>query len=119
MWSVEFYSKSDGTCPAQEFLDSLSPKNDVPFILRDLELLSEKGFELRRPYVDNLGQGIWELRTRTQSGHFRMFYFFFDGHKIIVTHGMHKKQNKVPPNEIARAQEYRIDYLERHEGKRK
>jgi hypothetical protein len=40
-----------------------------------------------------------------------LFYFFFDGTKIIVTHGYSKKTSAVRDQEIKRAIEFRKDYL--------
>ncbi|WP_106010426.1 type II toxin-antitoxin system RelE/ParE family toxin [Clostridium luticellarii] len=40
-----------------------------------------------------------------------MFYFFYVGHKIILTNGFIKKSNKTPKNEIKKALEYKFRTL--------
>ena len=118
MWDIIFYEKPNGRCPVKEFLDDLSPKADLPFINRKLELLAKNGPALRRPHIAYLRGDIWELRVKTRSGQFRFFHFYFDGQTIVITHGYHKKTNKVADSEIDRAIEYRKDYLTSHRGQR-
>jgi phage-related protein len=75
-----------------------------------LTMLRERGNALKRPYVDLLRDHIWELRVKCQAGQVRLLYFFFDGHRIIITHGFVKKQSAVPPAEIDRAIAVRAAY---------
>lgn len=116
MWDVEFYKNQDGECPTQEFLDELSPSIDLPFVMNDLGRLEEFGNQLRRPQADYLERDIYELRTETASGQIRLLYFFFYQEKIIISHGIRKKQ-KVPKGQIDRAVANRKDYFDRHERK--
>jgi len=115
-WEIEFYERDTGRCPATEFIQDLSKKDQV-LITKAVERLGQYGPDLRRPYVDHLDGDIWELRVRVPSGHVRMLYFFFDGRKIVITHGLVKKQGPVPRSEIERAVAYRSEYLAR-ESKR-
>jgi phage-related protein len=111
-WDVEFYERSSGRCPTREFLDALSSR-ELVFVERAFERLETYGPGLRRPHVDYLRDDIWELRVRTPDSQLRFLYFFFDGRKIVVTHGIKKKTPEVPPKEIDKAIQYRLDYLER------
>ena len=86
----------------------------APKVFRDLKLLEEKGNELRLPYSENLGDGIFELRTIQGNNIVRNLYFFIIGKKIIITHGFSKKTQKTPPEEIAKAKNYREDYKKRN-----
>ena len=113
MWEIEFFIKDNNRCPTKDFLDDLSPTQDLPYINNRFKQLEEHGNKLRRPHADFLEDGIWELRVKTRSGQFRFFYFFFDGIQVIITHGLHKKTRAIPRAEIKRAQEYRSIYLER------
>jgi len=113
-WEVEYYEKVNGSCPTQEFIDELPAESQV-FVLRALDRLEEHGRNLKRPNVDHLKDGILELRIRTHQGQYRLMYFFFDGFKFVITHGINKKSDKVPDSEIKKAIEYRQDYLSRHE----
>jgi phage-related protein len=111
-WIVDFYIKTNGRCPVEDFLNSLSAKEKV-LIRRSLQRLEEYGTELGRPYVAPLRDHIWELRKETHQGNIRLLYFFFDGNKFIITHGFKKKDDKVKDSEIEMAVDIRKDYLER------
>src|SRR5512141_2364813 len=115
-WVVEFYRKANGRCPTEEFLDSLTNDEKV-FIRRSIKRLEEFGNQLKRPYAAPLRDHIMELRKRTHQGNVRLFYFFFDGEKFIITHGFKKKSDKVLVSEIDKASEFRRDYLERTKRK--
>ena len=43
-------------------------------------------------------------------------YFFYDGRRIVLTHGFIKKTQKTPPAEIKRAKGYREEYRSRKEN---
>ena len=112
-FEIVIYERENGSIPFMEFLGSLSPKMKAK-ILRDLDLLEEKGNTLREPYSKHLEDGIFELRTKLASDITRSLYFFFEGNRIVITHGFVKKQEKTPPSEILRAKEYRADWLRRN-----
>ena len=112
-FTVEFYEKVSGEKPCLEFLNTLEIKLRAK-VFRDMALLEDKGKELRLPYSEHLVDGIFELRTKQGSNIVRSLYFFFVGNRIVITHGFRKKTQKTPPEEIARAKEYRKDYLIRH-----
>lgn len=116
MFTVEFYETAKGEKPCLEFLNTLEVKLRAK-AFRDMALLEEKGKELRLPYSEHLDDEIFALRTKQGSNIIRNLYFFFVGNKIIMTHGFRKKTQKTPPGEIARAKEYRKDYLARHPEK--
>lgn len=63
MFEPELYETEDGKEPVAEFLDSLYYKMNAKLIGL-LELLEEKGTELREPYSAPLGDGIFELKLR-------------------------------------------------------
>ena len=79
-----------------------------------MELLEEKGTELREPYSAPLGDGIFELRCKLGSNITRALYFFFVGKHIVVTNGFVKKTQKTPPAEIKLAKDRRKDWIRRH-----
>jgi len=67
------------------------------------------GHELRRPEADYLRDGIYELRASLQGVHYRMLYFFFKTHAIVVSHGL-KKERAVPAAEIERAVNRKVQF---------
>ena len=50
--------------------------------------------------MENLGEGIYELRAKSIGVNYRMLYFFHGQQAIVLSHGFHKQQAKVPPKEI-------------------
>ena len=113
-WEVVLYENSHGQCPTEDFLSDLSKVDQkiVVYIQRALYRLEQYGSELRRPYVENLREKIWELRVKTHHGLFR-FLYFFDDDNIVITHGFQKKSGDVPDLEIDKAIEYRKDHFTR------
>lgn len=111
---IEYYEKNDGTFPAEEFILSQDNKMKAK-IFRNLELLEQRGNELREPYSKHIGDGIFELRSKVSSDISRVMYFFVIGEKIILTNGFIKKSQKTPKSEIELAKKYRNDYLNRED----
>ena len=111
-FQIEAYEKENQECPFDDFLSDLSPKIKAKVLL-DLDLLEVFGNRLREPYSKHLEDGIFELRTQLASDITRSLYFFYEGDRIIITHGFIKKQMKTPPREIQRAKEYRADWIRR------
>lgn len=84
-------------------------------LIARIELLEEKGHELRRPHADTLRDGIHELRAVSQRVNYRVLYFFH-GQVAVISHGI-TKEGAVPPREIALAVERKRRYAsapERH-----
>ncbi len=112
MFYVEYYETADGRVPVREFLSMLPPKIREKSIFT-LNVLREFGNTLREPYSKYLGDGIFELRIKYSSNAIRIFYFFYVGQKIVITHGFVKKTMKTPGAEKRKAIKYRQDYFNR------
>lgn len=113
-FTVEFYEKANGEIPVEEFLLSLDKKMRAK-LLGILEILQEKGNQLREPYSKHLDDGIFEIRGKVGSDISRVLYFFYYEGKIVMTNGFVKKTQKTPKSEIETAKKYRKDYIERCE----
>lgn len=107
---INFFKKQDGSCPVEEFLDSLDNKMRAKILLA-IALLETNGPQLREPYPKPLGDGIFEIRAKQGNNITRTLYFFYDGKQIILTNGFVKKTQKTPSAEIQRAKKYRAEYL--------
>ena len=118
MFELEFYATEEGKEPVVEFLDSLDNKMAAKLVGL-MEVLEEKGTELRMPYSEHLEDGIFELRCKQGSNITRALYFFYIGKKIVVTNGFVKKTQKTPPNELKIAKTRRDDWIARYESERK
>jgi hypothetical protein len=73
--AVILYCEDDGSCPFLEWLDELPVRAQAKCLLR-VDRLRELGHELRRPEVDLLRDGIYELRASLQGVNYRILYFF-------------------------------------------
>lgn len=109
---VEFYTTVDGKKPAKDFLNVLEPKMRAKMI-KIIELLENNGPDLRMPYSEYLGNGIFELRAKVGSDISRELYFFFVGGKAILTNGFIKKTQKTPKEQLQLAAKYKRDYEDR------
>ena len=108
--NVIFYQEDDGSVPVLEWLGSLQPKALDKCRVR-VERLKEMGHELRRPEADFLRDGIYELRAALGHVNYRMLYFFHGRKAAVVAHGI-VKEAEVPPNEIAKAIERKVESRE-------
>ena len=113
-YDVEYYEKTDGSRPAEDFILSQDAKMQAK-IFATLELLEIKGPGLREPFSKPLGDGIFEVRAKQGSDISRVLYFFVVGRKVILTNGFVKKTQKTPSREIDRARRYRADYQRKKE----
>ena len=111
MFTIEFFTRSDGTVPFEKYLEGLQVKMRAK-TLRSVQLLREFGPNLREPNTKHLEDGIFELRTVLGNDAGRTLFFFYDGDAIVLTHGFVKKTQKTPRKEIERAKQYRREYLD-------
>ena len=98
---VVFYQEQDGTCPVLEFLD------DEPLTVRQqafarIELLQEQGHRARRPLVENLSHGLYELRWHHGRVQYRILYFFHGQKVVVLAHAL-TKEDKIPAADRNRA----------------
>lgn len=75
-------------------------------VLRDLRRLEEKGYQLRLPHTDSLGDGLFELRTRHAGMIYRNIFMFIDG-DIVILDSFIKKTQKTPKHNLDAAKERR------------
>ena len=113
MFQIFFYETEKGKRPAEEFLLSLNPKMRAK-MTGLIGILGERGNELRMPYSEYLGDGIFELRCIQGSDITRVLYFFYVGRTIILTGGFVKKQQKTPKSELRLAKLRKKDFLKRY-----
>lgn len=87
--------------PAFDWLmeQSAHAQNRCVAALAELQSL---GHEARRPLVENLGCGIYELRIRVGRVNCRFLYFFFARTAVVLTSGF-SKEREIPASEIRQA----------------
>ena len=112
MYEVFFYEDPRGRCPTDDCLDGLQPKLRGK-VAKWIEKLEQEGPDMPRPFADIVKGKIRELRIRFGADSCRFLHFFF-GKKIIITRGFVKKTDKVPADEIDRAEGLMNEFLERN-----
>lgn len=97
-FEIGFY-KSGGRCPVDEFIESKNNtgRGKIDFCM---DLLREKGPELKRPYAAYLRDKIWELRPGINTEEYRMFYFWL-GKKAVFVYAVDKKDFRQKDIDIA------------------
>ena len=108
-WDVAFYTNQDDDTPVQDFLFSLSEKEQSKFFTY-LQLLIERGNTLPSQYARHLDGDLWELRPEFGGTEFRYFYFTMVGRLIVFVHAIKKKSQKTKPRDLALARK-RIEEL--------
>lgn len=110
-YQAVFYVSRRGDCPLKEFLDLLPVKVKAK-ISKWIQKLEELGPDLPRPYADIVKGKVRELRVGFAGNQYRILYFFCYK-SIILTHAFIKKTDKVPENEIGRAERIMFDFEQR------
>jgi phage-related protein len=109
---IVFYRKESGRSPIEDFIAKLNDQERIE-IAAHLDALRQLGLEARRPLVDYLEDGIYELRIRVVKKQIRVLYFFVQRDKIVVTDGFVKKSKNPYPKEIKKAKRFREDFTRR------
>jgi len=108
--STLFYREGEDI-PVLDWLD-LIPDEPRERVRRQLQRLADTGHEARRPLVENLGDDIYELRTRVGRVNYRILFSFHGRNAVLLTCGF-TKEREIPADELRRArqrlQEFRAD----------
>ncbi|RDB07863.1 type II toxin-antitoxin system RelE/ParE family toxin [Runella aurantiaca] len=97
---------------ANEFIGELDPKT-IKKILYNIDLAEQTNDP---KLFKKLQNDIWELRTKFAGLQIRLLAFWDKSDNkatlVIATHGFIKKVDKVPANEIVRAEKLRDRYFQ-------
>lgn len=74
-------------------------------------LTVQHAWPVGKPLVDNLGEGIWEIRSRLANRIARALFAVID-EEIVLLHGFIKKQQQTPQQELALAKQRKREYLQ-------
>lgn len=67
-----------------------------------------------KPLVDNLGDGLWEIRSRLGNRISRTLFAVVD-QEIVLLHGFIKKTQKTPGDELELARKRMNEYVQAYE----
>jgi phage-related protein len=107
--NVFFFRTETGNEPAREWLKAL-PKEDCKVIGTDI-LTVQYAWPVGKPLVDNLGDGIWGVRSRLSNRIARTLFAVVD-EEIVLLHGFIKKQQRMPQDELDLAKKRKKQYLQ-------
>jgi phage-related protein len=107
--NVIFYQTGTGHEPVREWLKGLT-KEERKTIGADI-LTIQYAWPVGKPLVDNLGDGVWEIRSRLPNRIARTLFAVVD-QEIVLLHGFIKKQQQTPQQELALAKKRKKEYLE-------
>ena len=106
---VVFYKTDTGNEPVREWLKEL-PKEDCKIIGADI-LTVQYAWPVGKPLVDNLGDGIWEVRSRLDNRIARTLFAMVN-QEIVLLQGFIKKQQKTPQDELELAKKRKRQYMQ-------
>jgi phage-related protein len=105
---VVFFKTAAGNEPVRDWLKAMS-KEDSKTIGANV-LTVQYAWPAGKPLVDNLGDGIWEVRSRLDNRIARTLFAMVD-QEIVLLHGFIKKQQKTPADELELANKRKKQYL--------
>ena len=106
---VVFFEPDTGNEPVREWLKELS-KEDCKVIGTDI-LTVQYAWPVGKPLVDNLGDGIGEVRSRLDNRIARTLFAMVN-QEMVLLHGFIKKQQTTPQDELDLAKKRKKQYLQ-------
>ncbi|MFI5342638.1 MAG: type II toxin-antitoxin system RelE/ParE family toxin [Chlamydiales bacterium] len=107
-FTIEWYYNSNGKSSAKEYFDDLDTDRQTD-AFELFMAMAHVGKILNIQKFRHEGDSIYAFKPKPD----RFLCFFFSGKKIIITNAFVKKQDKLPPSEKRKAQEYQEDYKTR------
>ena len=105
------FFREDDEVPVLDWLLSDPNEEAQDRCVTRIEMLSDAGHAARRPLVENLGRGIYELRARVGRQNYRILFFFFERAAVVLTSGF-TKEREVSRGEIDLALERKAAFEE-------
>ena len=79
-------------------------------------MLLKRNSRVSKRFVKRISGGIFELRAIHKNNHYRIFFLFEEGNKVVLLHGFLKKTRKTPLGEIEKAKNYKREYDKQKNG---
>lgn len=83
----------------EDFISSL-PKGDRARVLESVVAIESLGLSAPRVQFRQIRGKLWEVKIKTPSGSYRLFYVMVASDEMVVLHGFKKKTPKAPKKEI-------------------
>ena len=108
-FKIAFHEKN-GKSDVRDYIESLETKKKAK-IYYMLELLRQRGWQMKYPDTEKVGDKVFALRVEYGNNEYRFFYFFHSREIILFVHYVHKKSKKLRPEDIEKAERIRKEYL--------
>lgn len=114
-YEITFYETESGHTPIEDFLRTLKSTNRKAWkkCISYMNALQDSGLSLPRNYIAHLSGDVWELRPEFGNVEYRFLFGSIGPHEFGIVEALIKKQDKVPPSSIKRAQD-RIEELQQN-----
>ena len=99
---VRFHRTEAGNEPVREWLKTLPPEEKK--IIGDDLKTAQYGWPLGMPLIRKLEPGLWEVRSRLQDRIARVI-FTVEGDTMVLLHGLIKKSEKMPQQDLQLARQ--------------
>ena len=108
---IIFYSKKNGQCPVRDFILSMQLK-DKAKVLACLKSIEDLGFASPRVEFRQIDGRLWEIKIKTFSAGFRIFYVKICGNVVVLLHCYKKQTQKAPAKEILIAEKRMLEVID-------
>jgi phage-related protein len=115
-WEVDFYEDQEGSCPVEEFLNSL-PDKHVGKVLQVTQMLEERGPNLPFPYSSQIEGKLRELRAHYGKVQYRLLYYGDVRGVFMLLHAFRKQTAQIPEREKRLAWQRLLDDEQRKKGR--
>jgi phage-related protein len=109
---VVFFRTETGSEPVRKWLKDLA-KDEKKIIGEDIKTVQFR-WPIGKPLVDNLGEQIWEVRSRLKDRIARTL-FTVQQQEIVLLHGFIKKERKTPVEDLRLAKKRKSLYRSGYE----
>jgi phage-related protein len=116
---IIYYENKNGERPVEEFINNLNAKIKAKLLAR-IQYFEEHWHELRRPYVDLVEDGIYELRVQFAKNKIRVIYAYMFKDYIVLLHSFIKTTGEISENDKLIAKKRMYDFqIQHNEGRLK
>lgn len=116
-YTASFFEEDDGESPVEEFLNKEIPRKSKEKIIKFIGVLEEKGTTMPIKWCKKLTHSkLWELIVDLGTNGYRIFFVYDDKHgekNIILLHGIVKKTDETPPEDIEMAEKRMLKHFAR------
>lgn len=108
-----FYETPAGNRPVETFIRGLDDEVQAK-LLAAMEFIEENDVVPKNIFAKMPGtKDLWEVRVLANKNIYRILCFKDGGRLIIAAHGIHKKDQKTPKQDIKTAERRKQDYFRR------